>query len=222
MSHVSLTDRVALALAADGWIVRNKVVWSKPNATPSSVADRLQPTHEFIYFLVRSRRCHFNLDAIRVPYRSPARRTPAHTRAMPASAAGPLAQHKLGLESHGGTRHALGKNPGDVWIIPTRPYREAHFATFPAALVEPPLLATCPRSTCASCGAPWSGEQPGCRHNAGRLPGLVLDPFMGTGTVAVVAEQHGRDWLGIELNPAYAALACERLERARRLQEHAG
>ncbi len=208
-------ERLLLALAADGWIVRNKVVWAKPNATPTSVTDRLATTHESLYFLVRSRRYYYDGDAVRVPYRSAPRRPSArNSRALPADAAGPLAQRQLGLVSHDGTRHPLGKTRGDVWTVPTRPFPEAHFATFPPALVEPPILATCPRWTCAECGTPWRGEQRGCRHQAGRMPGLVLDPFLGTGTTAEVARALGRDWLGIELNPVYAALARKRLGQA--------
>lgn len=214
-------ERLLLALGADGWIVRNKVVWAKPNAVPSSVTDRLQTTYEPLYFLVKQRHYHFELDAIRAPYRSARRAVPSgRSRALPAAAMGPLAQRKLGLLNCEG-QNPRGKNPGDVWTIAPRPYPGAHFATFPPALVEPPLLATCPRWACATCGLPGRGEQPSCADSAGRVPGLVLDPFLGTGTVAEVATRHGRDWLGIELNPVYAALARKRLSGAETAQEQA-
>lgn len=208
-------ERLLLALAADGWLIRNKIVWAKPNAVPTSVTDRLQTTHEPVYFLVRQRRYYFDLDAIRVPYRSAPRASqPSGSRALPVAVTGPLAQRKLGLVAHSGQQNPRGRNPGDVWTIAPRPYSGAHFATFPPALVEPPLRATCPRWTCAECGLPWRGEQPSCAGHTGRLPGLVLDAFLGTGTVAEVARRHGRDWLGIELNPAYADLARSRLNSA--------
>jgi DNA modification methylase len=100
--------------------------------------------------------------------------------------------------------------------VPTAGYRGAHFATFPLSLIERPLLATCPERVCSVCGTPWKpvhAKPPvvACRCNAGWRPGLVLDPFMGAGTVAVAARKHHRDWLGIELNPAYRRLALQRL-----------
>jgi len=186
-------ERLLLGLVDDGWIVRNKVIWTKPNAMPTSVIDRLNTTHEYVYFLVRSRRYFFDLDAIREPHRTNRRigqrRPPDLTKVI-----GPLAAKRDGLSRarlNGVPGHPLGKNPGDTWSIATRSFRGAHFATFPEALVRRPILATCPRG------------------------GVVLDPFFGTGTVGVVAEQLGRDWIGIELNPAYAAMAEERIARAR-------
>jgi DNA modification methylase len=111
-------------------------------------------------------------------------------------------------------------------------FRGPHFATFPTALVERPLLASCPERVYIRCGAPWvrasatrreatyeAGDlRPGCRCRKGWRRGLVLDPFMGAGTVGLVAEQRGRDWLGIELNPEFAALASERIAAARNTQ----
>jgi len=214
-------ERLLLALAADGWIVRNKVVWAKPNAAPSSVRDRLNATYEPLYFLVRQRRYHFDLDAVRAPYRSGPQTRRARRPGPAAEAVGVLAQPRLGLLRSSGDRNPLGKNPGDVWTIPPKPYPGGHFATFPPALVERPLLATCPRWACADCGLPWLGEQPSCRGHEGRIPGLVLDPFLGSGTVAVVAEHYGRDWLGIELNPVYATLARDRLSGTQTAQERA-
>ncbi|HEV8485093.1 MAG TPA: DNA methyltransferase, partial [Blastocatellia bacterium] len=129
------------------------------------------------------------------------------------------------LKASGLAGHPLGKNPGDVWTLPTAGFRGGHFAAFPLALAERPLLATCPERVCSTCGHAWQrglerqggrllavGElQPTCQCGAKGVPGLVLDPFMGTGTTALAAEKHGRDWLGIELNPAYEAMAEERI-----------
>jgi DNA modification methylase len=232
-------ERLALGLMADGWTVRNRVAWTKPNTMPTSVRDRLASKWEFVYFLTRSRRYHFDLDAIRVPHRSAGRtghRTTATTQAASSGRrpewAGPLAGSNGGLarmKARGLVGHPLGKNPADVWSIATSNFRGQHFATFPTALVVRPLLACCPERVCRACGAPWhrpptrvrraDGQRrslrPGCGCRGGWQPGVVLDPFFGAGTVGLVAEQHGRDWLGIELNPRFARLATRRIEAAR-------
>ena len=229
-------QRVALGLVEDGWTVRNIVTWEKSNTMPSSVQDRLSTKSEVIYFLTRSRQYHFDLDAIRVPHRSsrtsnrtPDSRTPIST--VRPVWAGPLAGSNSGLarmKAEGRVGNPLGKNPGDVWTLAASNYRGQHFATFPPGLVERPLLATCPERVCGRCGLPWTRQpiaskesmqrgplRPACACRAYSQPGLVLDPFMGAGTVGVVAEQLGRDWLGIELNPDFAALATDRIETAR-------
>jgi site-specific DNA-methyltransferase (adenine-specific) len=243
-------ERLLLALARDGWIVRNKLVWWKPNAMPTSVSDRLNLTYDVVYFLTRGPRYFFDLDAIREPHRTlgkpRATTSDGHERAL-----GPLAANRRGLdELHavGAVGHPRGKNPGDVWSIGTRGYRGAHFATFPPRLVERPILAACPEAVCTSCGEAWRrarvvrrssstvptpdtgrirryakawqttvqrGELVPCGCGAPTRPGVVLDPFFGTGTVGVVAERFGRDWIGIELNPKYAAMAEERIAKAR-------
>jgi hypothetical protein len=233
-------ERLALALIEDGWTIRNKVIWAKTNPMPASVADRLACTWEVIYFLVRSRTYHFDLDAIRVPHRSANHGRPTvnpHAVYPPAAAgppswAGPLAGSNAGLarlKAQGLAGHPLGKNPGDVWTMATANFRGEHFAVFPTNLVRTPLLATCPAKACARCGTPWQRERARtigrlavrgelhrvCRCRAGTVPGVVLDPFFGTGTVGVVAETHGRDWVGIELNPKFARLAEQRVAAAR-------
>jgi site-specific DNA-methyltransferase (adenine-specific) len=216
-------ERLLLALAEHGWIVRNKVVWAKPNPMPHSVGDRLSTTWEPIYFLVRSHSYFFDLGRIRVPHRST--RVPSlgtgneKYGAKRPTWAGPLAGSNDGLiraRAEGRSGHVLGKNPGDVWTIPTAGYRGAHFATFPTRLVERPLLASCPERVCLACGEPWRPVHerepvPACNCDASWRPGVVLDPFMGAGTVALAANKHHRDWLGIELSAEYRRLALKRL-----------
>jgi site-specific DNA-methyltransferase (adenine-specific) len=209
-------ERLLLALAADGWIVRNKVIWSKTNPLPSSVNDRLSLTYEVVYFLVRSSRYFFDLDAIREPHRSSAAKRARTPLNLTPDWAGPLATTLGGLRrarAAGTPGHPLGKNPGDVWQIATRGYKGAHFATFPETLVRRPLLATCPAAICTACGKPWM-VQARCHCGAQTLPGVVLDPFFGSGTVGVAAQKLVRDWIGIELNPAYVQLARSRLRTA--------
>lgn len=227
-------ERLLVALAADGWVTRNRVVWAKTNPMPHMVADRLSGGHDAVYFLTRSQRYFFDLDAVRLPFRHDARS---------AAALDP------DLDWRGG-------NPGDVWRLPRGSFGSGHFATFPTALVERPLLATCPERVCVRCGTPWS-RRPGqtvvigqrrrqphiglvrrygahwrvartlgelaasCRCGAGTRPGVVLDPFFGTGTVGVVAAAHGRDWVGIEISPAYVKLAEQRLGRTAPLEQAA-
>jgi site-specific DNA-methyltransferase (adenine-specific) len=220
-------ERVARGLVADGWLLRNKVVWAKTNPLPSPARDRLTTAHEFVYFFVKRPSYFFDLDAIREPVAS--QRKPAAGSRTPQAALGVLAGGREGLVAmarKGVSGHPLGKNPGDVWRIGSASYRGAHFATFPPELVRRPLLSTCPPRVCSACRAPWrrsvgrvsfEGEVPRprpfvpCACGAPTRPGLVLDPFFGTGTVALMAQQHERDWLGIELNPDYLPLAEDRL-----------
>ncbi len=225
-------ERLARQLLKDGWLLRNKVVWAKSNPLPSPSKDRLTNAHEFIYFLTKSSRYYFDLDAIREPLTSS--RKPTRGSRTPQSALGVLAGGRDGLvamQRKGLSGHPLGKNPTDVWRLGSSSFRGAHFATFPPELVRRPLLATCPPAVCTACRRPWrrSGatvtfmdgkpqERPfvPCGCDAPTRPGLVLDPFFGAGTVGLVAEASGRDWLGIELNVDYIALADTRLTDRRR------
>lgn len=223
-------QRLAIALLRDGWLIRNQVIWNKTNPMPSSVTDRLSCHYEVLLLLVRSERYFFDLDAIRQPLTSTARKRPRSAgyqylpdAVMPAG----LDDNRglSGLKATGRAGHPLGKNPGDVWSLPTAAYHGAHFATFPLSLIEWPLLSTCPEKVCTACGAPWQREPvdrtarvpilgglvPGCDCRAEAVPGVVLDPFMGSGTVAIAAEKHHRSWVGIELSAVYATLARQRL-----------
>ncbi len=221
---LGLPWRAALALQDDGWIIRNAIIWHKPNAMPESVRDRLNCRYELIFLLVRSRHYWFDLDPIRVPHATarPARDC-AHSRggagvrrppSYPAAGRHPgdgrpsgnrpggsrrqkygpharevIAARRYG-EGRGGRAHPNGRNPGDVWPVPTRPYRGPHFAAFP-----PEIPSRCIKAGC----------KPG---------GMVLDPFCGTGTTGLAALALGRRFTGIDLNPAFAELAAGRLRRA--------
>jgi site-specific DNA-methyltransferase (adenine-specific) len=229
-------QRVALALAADGWIIRNVAIWHKPNPLPQSAADRLSPTYEVVIFATKSRRIFFDLNAIRVPHRSagraPARATERGRRYQGNNTG-------LGrLKVAGLVGHANGKNPGDVWTVTTAADRLGHQATFPADLIERPVLATCPERICVQCDSAWTrptrivsrrtsegmrhtrevGELRRCDCRAPVRPGIVLDPFCGLNTTGLVAERLRRDWLGVELNPAFTKLAETRLRSARRVR----
>jgi site-specific DNA-methyltransferase (adenine-specific) len=225
-------ERLALTLQADGWLIRNKIIWAKRNPMPSPVRDRLSSTWEVFYLLVRQRDYFFDLDAIRVPHASskkPARKkrgwsVPPDWRVSTSSNTGLDA-----LNAEGRVGHPLGKNPGDVWFLSTAAYRGAHHAVFPLALAERPILASCPERRCRRCRLPWKratirklghlavrGElRATCGCGSDWEPGVVLDPFIGSGTTAIAAELHGRNWLGVELNPDFARLARERMAAAR-------
>jgi DNA modification methylase len=233
-------QRVALRLTRAGWLLRNVAVWAKKNPMPASVTDRLSTTHEFVYFFTKQPSYYFDLDAIREPASTPthggrsSRSDYPPRRAVPTLGGGNSPRVDLNhglaaLKATGRESHPLGKNPGDVWRVSTASYRGAHFATFPVELVRRPLLATCPERVCVRCGQAWRRAdqvvdgrrlaigplRAACRCNAGWLPGIALDPFMGAGTVPIAAETYGRDWVGIELNPEYAELAEKRLAQWR-------
>jgi DNA modification methylase len=229
-------ERLVLELLGDGWLIRNKIVWAKRNPMPNPVRDRLSCTWEVVYLLVRQSDYFFDLDAIRKPHKSSKSKAktsrawsvPPSWRVLTSSHSGLDA-----LNAEGRVGHPLGKNPGDVWRLSTPAYRGAHHAVFPLALVETPIKAGCPERRCVRCRSPWRrptirrlghlamrGElQASCSCRAASEPGVVLDPFIGSGTTAIAAEEHGRDWLGLELNPDFARLAEARIRAARAARE---
>lgn len=238
-SLLGAPERLLLGLVEQGWRVRNKIVWAKANPMPTSTTDRLATTYEVIYLLTRGRRYFFDLDTIREPHASrPPKRPRQNPRGKRGSKPGYLGPNADGgdglasMKARGVVGHPLGKNPGDVWRIASSNYRGAHFATYPEALVERMVRAGVPERRCPVCRTPWRrpvrrlGEtavrlalRPDCDCGEGHEPGLVLDPFLGSGTTAVVAEREGRDWLGIELNADFIRLSEERLESARDKQQ---
>ncbi|WP_212745869.1 DNA-methyltransferase [Sinomonas susongensis] len=227
-------ERVAKLLQEDGWILRNKIVWAKPNPMPSSVRGRLTAAHEVVYFFAKQPRYHFDLDAIRAPHTTtPARPRVSRSRHPPRQQdwRGPNANRTNGLaalQREGRVGHPLGKNPGDVWTIPTAPASGSHHAAFPCALAERCIQAGSPAARCRTCRSPWVRPvrrlghtavrlalQPQCGHPGPPEPGVVLDPFIGSGTTAVAAEELDRNWIGIELNPTYASEATQRIHGTR-------
>jgi DNA modification methylase len=174
---------LAFALRADGWYLRQDIIWHKPNPMPESVRDRCTKAHEYIFLLSKSEKYFFDSEAMQEPaaYKGPAK---PGKQAQTAYTGLPVHTGRLGKSSDG------FRNRRSVWSVATRPYKGAHFATFPPALIEPCILA---------------GSRPG---------DIVLDPFMGSGTTAAVAIQHGRQYLGCELNAEYGALQQERLNGA--------
>lgn len=182
---VGIPWRVAFALQADGWYLRSDIIWSKPNPMPESVQDRPTKAHEYIFLLTKSPRYYYDADAIREE--AVAERWGGHK---------PM-NLKNTKDTHGvfnGLTRERDMMPSDrnkrtVWEIATQPYSEAHFATYPEKLVEPCILAGCPQG------------------------GVVLDPFLGSGTTLAVAQRLGRKGVGTELNTDYIQLAIKRLER---------
>jgi site-specific DNA-methyltransferase (cytosine-N4-specific) len=184
-------------LTGRGWVLRNAIIWHKPNGLPSSVKDRLTNQYEHLFHFVKQARYCYALDAIRVPHK---RGTPGAERDYTRMMAGRrlfggkwarLNQDRRKPQRAFVAGHPLGKNPGDVWSIPTRSFPGAHFAVFPEALCERPIRASCP---------------PG---------GVVLDPFAGSGTTLVVAQRLGRRWIGCDVKRAYCDLARDRLRKLR-------
>ncbi len=182
---IGIPWRVAFALQADGWYLRQDIIWHKPNPMPESVTDRCTKSHEYIFLLAKSERYHFDAKAIaeRSAYPDGAANMEGN-RYIAASATDPRMQTKAGLAEIGPRET---RNKRSVWSVATQPFSEAHFATFPPALIEPCILAGCPEG------------------------GTVLDPFGGAGTTGLVADRLHRDAVLIELNPEYAEMARRRI-----------
>ena len=179
---------LAFALRADGWYLRQDIIWHKPNPMPESVRDRCTKAHEYIFLLSKSERYYFDSEAMKEPAVSEKPAGNKRHKYVDAYTDGENEKHrtKAGLLALTG-REWKKRNRRSVWAVATQPYSGAHFATFPPALIEPCILA---------------GSRPG---------DIVLDPFMGSGTTAQVATKHGRRYLGCELNPQYEKLQTERI-----------
>lgn len=184
---VGIPWRLALALSADGWYLRQDIIWAKPNVMPESVRDRCTKSHEYVFLLTKSPKYFYDHVAIKEPVSdvSLKRAQSGWKSNRPSAKAGP---NGVDVEQMG-TRfvNPEGRNKRDVWFIPTASFKGAHFAVMPERLVEPCILAGCPEG------------------------GVVLDPFFGSGTVGVVAIRHNRKYIGVELNPEYVEIAKKRL-----------
>ena len=179
---VGIPWRVAFALQADGWWLRQDIIWHKPNPMPESVTDRCTKSHEYLFMLTKSAKYYFDNEAIKEESNGKWNSSKGFNK---------TGQSLRNIEGRIGNRddkEQEKRNRRSVWTIPTKPFRGAHFAVMPEALVEPCVLAS------------------------SRVGDLVLDPFLGSGTVAVVAQRHDRRWLGCELNPAYVEIARARIE----------
>jgi len=183
---IGIPWRVAFALQADGWYLRQDIIWHKPNPMPESVTDRCTKAHEYIFLLSKSARYYFDAESIKeesVHYATDSRADKGNIRY----------EGKRTIDSSGknGQESFITinetRNKRSVWTITTKPYSGAHFATFPQDLIEPCIKAGCPPN------------------------GIVLDPFMGAGTTAVVARKLGRNYIGMELNQEYINIAEQRI-----------
>ena len=177
---IGIPWRVAFALQADGWYLRQDIIWHKPNPMPESVQDRCTKAHEYIFLLSKNEKYFYDNEAIKENVltndntnrdrdNSKLNNTPGRSR-------------MAGLKTNNYTK----KNKRSVWTVTTKPFKGAHFATFPPDLIEPMILAGCIKG------------------------GVVLDPFMGSGTTGLVAQELGRRWIGCELNPEYINLQKNR------------
>lgn len=180
---IGIPWRVAFALQADGWYLRQDIIWSKPNPMPESVTDRCTKAHEYLFLLSKSSRYYFDASAI-------AERSVTNDPRRPYTSQG--AKELDGRDEWQSGELRAGddftkRNRRSVWTVPTQPLKEAHFATFPPALIEPCILAGCPKG------------------------GTVLDPFGGAGTTGLVADRLQRNAVLIELNPEYLEIARRRI-----------
>lgn len=186
---IGIPWRVAFALQADGWYLRSDIIWNKPAPMPESVTDRPTRSHEYLFLLTKSERYFYDAGAIREPTGGEA--TPEEYERLKASTgeawyqrrSNPFDGKKSGEKVGSGLTHPLGRNRRSVWTINSEPTPDAHFATFPQKLVEPCVLA---------------GSRPS---------DVVLDPFIGSGTVGRVCERLGRRWVGLDLNATYLTIA---------------
>ena len=193
---VGIPWRVAFALQADGWYLRQDIIWAKPNPMPESVTDRCTKSHEYIFLLTKSARYYYDNEAIREPNSEnsekwgkmvPTKTAKAQGSHGATSALTANMTHEEVVEKY----YTNGRNKRDVWTVTTKPFKGAHFATFPPDLIEPCILAGSAADT------------------------LVLDPFSGAGTTGLVAVQHGRRYIGIELNADYLEMSRKRIQLVR-------
>lgn len=179
---------LAFALRADGWYLRQDIIWHKANPMPESVRDRCTKAHEYVFLLSKAERYFYDAGAIAEPALHAGEVVKLGEKSLSKAQADGLGTARSGNACRDSVTVAAKRNRRSVWSVPTSPYSGAHFATFPPALIAPCILA---------------GSRPG---------DIVLDPFMGSGTTAMVAQTLGRQYIGCELNPDYADLQSQRLQ----------
>jgi len=273
---VGMPWALAFALQADGWYLRSDIIWSKPNPMPESCTDRPTKAHEYVFLMSKQAKYFYDSDAVREVHQDKhgierfKGKCNINKNEYESSHQG---WYGVGYKKTHNEYNPQGRNRRTVWNIPTQPYSEAHFATFPVALVIPCVKAgTSEKGNCSVCGKPWvrvvekdkswsrreqrieetyyshrkqfdktqggggtsfvghkgyfkaNGEpivkptktigwQPSCTCNADTVKPIVLDPFMGSGTVAEVCERYGRAWIGIELSQEYCDIARKRINK---------
>ena len=176
-----IPERLAMRMVDEqDWILRNMIIWYKKNHLPESVTDRFTRSYEFIFMFSKSEKYYSNLDAVRVPHEWGNKDRRAKMRRVIKE----NSKYENGFTGY----HPKGKNPSDMWVINTKPFKGAHFAVFPEELVERILKFACPEN------------------------GIVLDPFLGSGTTALVALRMGFRFVGIEINKEYCELAYNRIK----------
>jgi DNA modification methylase len=177
---IGIPFMLAFALRNDGWYLRQDIIWHKPNPMPESVKDRCTKSHEYIFLLSKNKRYYYNNEAIKEPVKQD---WGTRNRTN-----GKYHNKGTGLQPHSGlTKSYDKKNKRSVWSVTNKPYKHAHFATFPPDLIEPCILA---------------GSKEG---------DIILDPFMGSGTTGMVAKQHNRHYIGCELHDNYKTLIDQRV-----------
>lgn len=190
---IGIPWRVAFGLQDDGWILRSDIIWHKPNPMPESVTDRPTKAHEYVFLFAKSQRYFYDAEAIWEVAAYDGRHDERQKGSAKYTTHTVPGQSTQSFASTGHERWRFNadgvriRNKHSVWKVSTEPFSGAHFATFPTKLIEPMILAGCP------------------------VGGVVYDPFIGSGTTALVARKHGRDYIGSELNPEYTKIARDRL-----------
>lgn len=229
-----IPSRFAIAMQEAGWILRSDIIWHKPNAMPTSTKDRLKNSYEHLFFFVKSKRYYFNMDLIREPHKTPLNLLQNRINYDTERRGGKLQNGKIGTGnwsehereinplgtvpqdtfyednfpknpdsrmrldtlSNEEKMHPLGTTPSDFFSINPQPHPFSHFAVYPLALLEKPIKAGCPAN------------------------GIILDPFIGSGTTAIASEMHGNQWIGFELNNEYIKIALKRIGDYRKSKEY--
>lgn len=189
---VGIPWRFAFAAQADGWYLRQDIIWHKPNPMPESVTDRCTKSHEYIFLLTKSARYFYDNEAIKEEFADDRNGNPngggQYAKECAWVGNRENAQSGLAKGKWNEDGNISGRNKRSVWTVTTKSFGEAHFATFPEKLIEPCVLAGCPEG------------------------GIILDPFFGAGTTGLVAYKNRRDYIGIELNPDYIGMSERRIQ----------